>query len=413
VVAGIVLSVEASKMSRLTTVMLTLLAAVSVAASPEPGTPLGRELVSISGESLNLAQALSQATELAISPLLTLTALSAWRWFQTDPGARDALSFYAQPWFWGPALLLLALIFFKEAFIARIPGAKKPLDALQLVENKVSGLVASPLAIGALAGALHRTMQGVSVQQITGLFIGTAHAAGDTGSSAGLPEWLSWTFALVGAITVYGSVWMASHTINVLILLSPFGLVDNALKLLRVGLLIFVALLTRYLPMVGSVVCGLLVLAAILLAGFSWRLLRFGWSFSTGLLRRPADVAREGRVFAFSGSGLGLPVRTSGWLSLEEGVVVFRYRRGFVLPRTVRLTSRLRVERGLLHPVVLDDRGRLAFRLTPRVRGEEEQVAKVLGGLEVEDLAVVRGLQGVVAWIEGALTGEVTTQLDA
>lgn len=375
-------------------------------------TPLGHELISLSGESLGVSQALSQTTELAISPLLTLTAMSAWRWFKTEPAARDALSFYAQPWFWGTALALLLLVFFKEAFIARIPGAKKPLDALQLVENKVSGLIASPLAVGALAAALHRSLQAVDARQVSGLVIGTAWAADGGPGFIALPETLTWAFAIVGALTVYLSVWMASHTINVLILLSPFGLVDNALKLLRVGLLVGVALLSRWVPMLGAAVCVVLVLLALLTAGFSWRLLRFGWSFSTGLLRSPADVVAAGRVFAFSGAGVALPVRTAGWLSLEGDAVVFRYRRFFVLPRAVTVHSALRVERGLLHPVLLDEQGRLAFRLTPRVRGEEAQVAKVLGGLRVEDLPVLRGLRSVGAWLRGALDGDVSTQLD-
>lgn len=397
-------------MTRQALLLLVVCGATGAVAAGDPGTPLGRELVSLSGDSLSLAQALSQATELAISPLLTLTVISAWRWFHTDANAREALTFYAQPWFWGPGFFLLFLVFFKEAFIARIPGAKKPLDALQLVENKVSGLVASPLAVGALAAALHRAMQGVDARQVSGLLISTAWAAGDSGGFAPLPEALTWTFAVVGALTVYGSVWMASHTLNVLILLSPFALVDNALKLLRVGLLISVSLLAHYVPALGAVVCGVLVLVALLMAGFSWRLLRFGWSFSTGLLRSPADLST--RVFAFSGSALPLPVRTAGWLVLENGTVLFKYRRAFVWPRVVTVATKLRVERGLLHPVLLDAQGRLAFRLTPRVRGREEEIATLLGGLVVEDLPVMRGLRGVGAWIKSALSGDVSTGLD-
>jgi hypothetical protein len=154
------------------------------------------------------------------------------------------------------------------------------------------------------------------------------------------------------------------------------------------------------------------VLVALLMAGFSWRLLRFGWSFSTGLIRNAPDLAREGRVFAFSGSGLALPVRTAGWLVMEHGAVAFKYRRAFVLPRTVPLTTTLRVERGVLHPVLLDERGRLAFRLTPRVRGREEDIARLLGGLRVEDMPVLRGLRGVGAWLKGVLVGDAATGLD-
>ncbi|MFZ5439230.1 MAG: hypothetical protein ACOZQL_04435 [Myxococcota bacterium] len=402
---------------------VSCLATLSLAAGPADAplerlalegarTPLGRELTSLSGESLGVAQALSQTTELAISPLLTLTAISAWRWFKTEPAARAALSFYAQPWFWGPALALLLLVFFKEAFVARIPGAKKPLDALQLVENKASGLIASPLAVGALAAAIHRSLQAVDARQVAGVFIGTAQAAHGPSAFVALPDALSWTFAVVGALTVYVSVWMASHTINVLILLSPFGVVDNALKLLRVALLLGVALLARWVPLLGAAVCAGLVLVAVLMAGFSWRLLRFGWSFSTGLLRSPARPEHDRRLFAFSGPALPLPVRTAGWLSLEGEHIVFRYRRLFVLPRQLVVASGLRVERGLLHPAVLAADGRLAFRLTPRLRGQEEVIARMLGSLPVEELAVLRGLKGIGAWLRGALAGDVGTQLD-
>jgi hypothetical protein len=139
--------------------------------------------------------------------------------------------------------------------------------------------------------------------------------------------------------------------------------------------------------------------------------MRFGWSFSTGLLRGAPDLSR--RVLAFSGGGVPLPVRTVGWLSLENGVVLFKYRRGFILPRVVTLSPALRVERGLLHPVLLDEQGRLAFRLTPRVRGQEAEVAALLGGLGVEDLPVMRGLRGVGAWLKSVLGGDVSAGLDA
>ena len=375
-------------------------------------SPLGRELLAVSGQSQGLAQALSQTTELAISPLLALTAMSAWRWWHTDAAARGQLSFFAQPWFWGPAVVVLLLILFKEVVIARIPGAKKPLDALQLLENKVSGLLASPLAIGALAWAFQRAMQGLSAQQVTGLLVGTAWAGTGDVSSAALPEGLTWVFAILGATVVYGSVWLASHTLNVLILLSPFGLVDNALKLLRFGLLVTVSLLSRWFPTLGAMLCALLVVLAVLCAGFSYRLMRFGWSFVVGLFRAPVDVASAGRVFVYSGPALPLPVRTNGWLAMREGQLVFRYRRAFVLPREVPVPGALRIERGVLHPVVLDERGRLAFRLTPRARGREADVARVLGGLPIDDLPLLRGLKGLGAWLRGALSGDFGADLD-
>jgi hypothetical protein len=259
-------------------------AALQGAATEGSRTPLGQDLLALSSQGQGLAQALSRTTELAISPLLALTALGAWRWLRTDASARAALPFFVQPWCWGPAVALLLLGLFKEVVIARIPGAKKPLDALQLVENKVSGLVASPLAIGALAWALERTLQGVSTQHLTGLVWGTAWAGEAGAAGSPLPEALTWALSILGASAVYGSVWLASHTVEVLTLLSPFGLVDSALKLLRLGLLAAVALLGHWLPTAGAVLCALLAVGALASAGLSWRLLRSGWRALRGLL---------------------------------------------------------------------------------------------------------------------------------
>lgn len=365
------------------------------------------EFSTLSHDSVSVSHALSQTTELAISPLLSMTVLSAWKWFHTDPSQRAQLAFYVQPWCWGPAFGLLMLIFFKETVIARIPGAKKPLDVLQLVENKVSGVIASPLAIGALATALHHAMQGVDARAVSSLFISTAYAADSTTVFSALPEWLTWTFAIVGSTVIYGSVWLASHTINVLILLCPFAVVDNMLKLLRLSLLIGLALLSRVAPMLGAVACGIVVLFAVLTAGYSYRWMRFGWSFVTGFVRSRISPTRETGVFAFAGSGLGLPVRTTGWLHHASDGLFFHYRRAFVLPRRVQITSTLRIERGLLHPVLLDEFGRVAFRLTPRGRGKEIDIANALGGLAVEDMAVMRGLKGLRSWFRAIFADDV------
>jgi hypothetical protein len=368
-------------------------------------TPLGQELLSVAGQSMGTAEALSQATELAISPLLTLSVLSAWRYLTADAAGRAALPFFCQPWCWGVGFFILALVLFKEVVIARIPGAKKPLDVLQVAENKISGLLASPLAIGALAWALHRAMAGISQQQVAGIFYASAWAA-DGAASAPLPSWLSWTFAVVGASVVYGSVWLASHTIDVLILLSPFGLVDNALKVMRLGLLGAVALLSKYVPTVGLVVCLGLVLVALLTAGFSYRLMRFGISFSLGFLKTAPNPQVAGRVFAYSGPRLGLPVRTSGWLIRSGDEIVFRYRRAFVVPRQIAVPASVVLEKGLFHAVVLDSGGGMVARLTPSAQGHEAEVAALFGAAEVREAPARRALASIGAWLTGTVRGE-------
>src|SRR5262245_31840579 len=93
---------------------------------------------------VELAQAITTITGVAISPLLGVSAVGAWHYFKTDQDKRANLSWYAQPWFWIPGLLIVALVFAKDVFGAALPaGWKKPFDVAELVENKLSALVAA------------------------------------------------------------------------------------------------------------------------------------------------------------------------------------------------------------------------------------------------------------------------------
>ena len=55
-----------------------------------------------------MARTISQVTGGAISPLLGTGAIGAWRYFETPAGRRQNLPWFAQPWVWIPALLLVA-----------------------------------------------------------------------------------------------------------------------------------------------------------------------------------------------------------------------------------------------------------------------------------------------------------------
>ena len=96
---------------------------------------------------VELVEAVSQTTGIAISPLFGVGALGAWTWFQTPSAQRDALPWFAQEWFWLPALLLVLLLVAKDPLLGWIPIIKKPLDALDVVEDKFSAVLASAVVI--------------------------------------------------------------------------------------------------------------------------------------------------------------------------------------------------------------------------------------------------------------------------
>src|SRR5688572_557338 len=107
-----------------------------------------------------IATAISTVTGIAISPLLGTSAYGAYKYFSAkDAAAREALPWYAKMSFWLPALLLVAVCAAKDAFGTVVPpGLKKPLDVLETIENKFSGLVAAgaviPFAMDAMRGML-------------------------------------------------------------------------------------------------------------------------------------------------------------------------------------------------------------------------------------------------------------------
>jgi len=205
---------------------LPLLAAPAARATDKKAATPGVELAALA----------TQVTGIAISPLLGVSAIGAWQWFKADtPERKAALPWFAQPGFWAIGLLLVVAVAVKDAAGATLPpGWKKPLDIADTVENKISGLVAAGAVIPSLVLLASKVMAEAS---------GPAGAVTTGTGLAMLPvamldfSWLLAALMVPLSIAVFGVVWLASHAINVLILLSPWGGVDAALKGVRTGLL--------------------------------------------------------------------------------------------------------------------------------------------------------------------------------
>jgi hypothetical protein len=89
------------------------------------------------------AKTISLATGVAISPLLGVGAVGAYEYWKAPQDQRPKLSWYAQPWFFVPALLLVIIVALKDVLGTMAPTAlKKPFDVAEAIENKVSGLIA-------------------------------------------------------------------------------------------------------------------------------------------------------------------------------------------------------------------------------------------------------------------------------
>ena len=328
-----------------------------------------------------IAHAVSTVTGLAISPLLGTGAYGAWQWYEAKtPEAKAKLPWYAQTTFWLPALLLVGACAVKDSLGAVIlPGMKKPLDVLETVENKASGLVAAGAVVPFTMNSLSKMIAD---------YHGAHPALHPTGlATIATIDW-SWLLNILTVplgIAIFVLVWMASHAINVLILLSPWGAIDVALKGARTALLGIITLTATLNPWFSAILSLVVIVVAYFVAGWAFRLTIFGsifsWDFFTGRKYRfkPADLENK----LFSSGALtqeGVPVRTYGRLvhQPENGKLLFVYKPWLVLAeRTVTVSFKApSVGKGLFFSTVRDG-DRTAFILPPRYRGHEEAVVRI------------------------------------
>lgn len=338
-----------------------------------------------------IATALSTVTGIAISPLLGTGAYGFYQWVRADgDAARAALPWYAQMNFWLPALLIVGVCAAKDAFGAVVPpGMKKPLDVLETMENKFSGLVAAGAVVPFAMDSMAKMMFAVDPAA------GTAPALVPSGLAAiqiGAIDltWLLNVLTIPFGIAVFAVVWLGSHAINVLILLSPWGAIDAALKSARTVLLGLVTLAATINPWAGAVLSLIVVVVAYFVAGWSFRLTVFGsvfcWDFLTG--KRKTFSPKENDNEMFAGADLpGVPVRTYGRLvQRTHGGLEFIYHPWLWLsPRVAKVPvdrKELAVGEGLLFSDVVTESGATMFSLPPRYRGHEDVVARayLMGG---------------------------------
>lgn len=368
---------------------------------------------------VSLAQGVSEITGVAISPLLGMSTVGAWTYFNTAESRRDKLPWYCHPSVWGAGLCLLGVCFLKDFLGAAAPAlVKKPLDFVELFENKISALVACvgfvPLVTLALeqAAKWQPPVQSINFAASPSALLATAPLATVLDWSVHTP-WVSIPVAMVG----FTVVWLSSHALNVLIALSPFGIVDAGLKLTKLGLLALVAGSTALHPYAGAAVSLTLILVGLLLAGWSFRLTVFGAMMGSDFLlnRRATAGGVENGIYGFLARRLdGVPTRTLARLKPSaNGGVTLGYRPWLLLPeKELQMpTEPLIVRRGLLHPALHHRSGlepdavsQNTLILLPRYRGVEGDIARHYGCQAVVDGTLLRGLKAVRQWLVGMLS---------
>ena len=343
---------------------------------------------------IELAHAISEITGAAISPLLGVSAVGAWKYFHAQtPQQRARLPWFAQPWFWIPAFVLVTACFLKDTVGIAAPRLlKKPLDVADAIEHKISGLIAT----------------GAFVPLIIAVFPPAKPEAALSGASGFLAvidlSWLGNGLLVPIAMVAFFIVFLASNAINVLILLSPFGIVDAALKGFRLLVLLSVTATAFVNPWVGAVWALIVIGIAYFIAGWSFRLSHFGlvfiWEFVT-LRRKRFQPDRSANSMFLARKMNKVPIRSYGKLSRDErGSLLLKYRPWLVLrERTLVLPEgTYAVAKGLFYSqiVKVESQGlSSALLLPPRYRGHEQELVSIY---RLEDVREA-GLRAAFRWL--------------
>lgn len=352
------------------------------------------------------ARGLSTVAMASLSPLLSVSIMGIKERVTAPEGT--ALPFHARTEFLAFALVLLLLLLCKDTLGELFPVAKKPLDALDVIQNKAIGIACAAAILPNVAAA----GKGMVALGILGAWNmvepAVAHASSDAASS--VPAWIdaaSWWFSYALGIVAFYSIWCASHVVNVLGLLSPVPLVGPVLKALRLGLLATLAMADAAHPLLGLAFSVLILFTAVKTTGWATRLMVFGTLCGYDILaRRWRNPIQDGPTLAFSASGsFGLPKRMLGYLSKSQAELSFSYMPFFLPPKRTRsmpTPEGLAVAKAMACPVVIAKSGKshsTIFILPPRYRGHEQDVAARLG-CGVAPSAFGRSIRVALAWVK-------------
>lgn len=386
-------------------------ASVESIPEPEPEVQQTEEPLNqtIFGEAVRLDRMVTSTTGMAISPLLGMGILGLWEYINAEAEMRSQLPWYTNPWAWGIALGIFGIGVLKNTFGVLVPEVlTKPLSALSVLENKLSGLVVALAVIPASVAA--------QAPQSTALW-----DSGNGPPLATMPLVAPIFLALPLLLLMFGAVWMAFHALRCLLLLSPSTIITAGILMLKAVFLAGFAALSAISPWLGIGLSVVIVIFCIAISGWAFRWNVFGTIFAWDILLSRFDHPLEDgeEISGFARPGLpGVKPRTYGSVRREGNELVFRFQPWLCLPsRESRVPLddvRLGVRKGLVFPAITTRKaGEEAYlsliELRPRFKTHEDLIASNLQAEEILPSRVVQGAKNAIRWLREVVDSSMSS----
>ncbi|MGL6076302.1 MAG: hypothetical protein ACRC8S_19285 [Fimbriiglobus sp.] len=310
------------------------------------------------------------------SPWLVMGAGGAIQYFKTNEADRSQLGYFAQPYVFGPILLLVLLVIFKDTLLTWASVLKAPLNALAEFMHMAGGGLAF-LYLGELASEFAGPSAGAEFARLADNTISDASPP-----PSGSNVYATLVFLMMSCIHL--AVWIVFNSVEVAIILNPFPFVDTLLKAGRTAVIGAITGAAEIHPILGFLLAAPIILGCIILIPTALRLTILGWVYSRdGLMRLFVAPDLSGPTRGFASWHLpGVRMLTYGRVERTEAGWEFVYKRLFLAwTRRVPLPSEgLAIGIGILNPgLLVGEEKRSLVRFSPKYTGREQELAQKLG----------------------------------
>jgi hypothetical protein len=361
-----------------------------------------------------IADEISRATGVAISPILGISVLGAYTYYTTPIEKRDQVPWHAKPAFWVPLLVILLGIILKDSSKIALPKIiVMPLDAVEILLEKNASAVLGLLVI--LSSITEKGIEQLHLAGYTGSIslLTSAHAAesinGTVSAVSTGPFETAFLYLLL--TVVFGLVWVVSQSFNFLILLCPFSWLDLLLAVCKYSVVALLAGAYLINPFLGLLAASVIIAISLFLFARSYRFVIFGTIFSSDILFKKSrhNTMASNRIKCFAGSVMTeVPAMSYGFLTKQDTALVFHYRPWLIFSSRAVKTSgtddKCEVGKGTLSPVIITpgynaNKYLTLFRLRRMYHTHEGRVAEILGLKGVRDVAFGKSFREGFAWL--------------